>query len=228
MLTDLERFYELTEFREGPLLTPCRIWTGQTYSDSDYGKFHLYAPPKIVRAHRWIWIKANGEPPEDKPFILHHCDNPPCTELEHLYAGDAADNQRDCVERNRNPNKLKEFCARGHEFSDQNTRIVATTGQRKCRQCEAERAKERRDAHRADNPLPDPKQCCKQGHPYSEANTGRDKTGARYCKECKRVSARTAMAHLRILQMASWEWLNFSLVRSLSVEKLMLLSHRRV
>lgn len=58
-------------------------------------------PFRSVRAHRVVFEHHNGPVPADKPFVLHRCDNPPCVEVSHLYAGTHADNMRDMLERNR-------------------------------------------------------------------------------------------------------------------------------
>ncbi|MBT8085976.1 MAG: HNH endonuclease [Woeseia sp.] len=50
--------------------------------------------------HRLMYEIAYGEIPQGA-FICHHCDNPPCCNPAHLYAGNAKTNQRDARERNR-------------------------------------------------------------------------------------------------------------------------------
>jgi hypothetical protein len=57
-----------------------------------YGKIHLDG--RTVRTHRLAWTLANGEDPGDL-LICHKCDNPPCCNPAHLYAGTSSDNQRD-------------------------------------------------------------------------------------------------------------------------------------
>lgn len=49
---------------------------------------------KVSRAHRIAYLLANG-PYSDDLFICHRCDNPPCCNPAHLYAGSPADNMRD-------------------------------------------------------------------------------------------------------------------------------------
>lgn len=75
----------------------CHEWQGSTIKGYGYVGWQ----GKVVKVHRLVWIAANGEPPTDKPCVLHTCDNPPCANLAHLYAGTHADNMRDMAERGR-------------------------------------------------------------------------------------------------------------------------------
>ena len=50
--------------------------------------------------HRWMWELHNGPIPEGK-MICHHCDNPACININHLYLGDAKTNRHDCLRRKR-------------------------------------------------------------------------------------------------------------------------------
>jgi hypothetical protein len=49
---------------------------------------------RYMTAHRYAWILAHGEPPDDI-HILHQCDNPPCCNPSHLRLGTHADNMAD-------------------------------------------------------------------------------------------------------------------------------------
>ena len=51
-----------------------------------------------LHAHRVAYELANGSIPEGL-HVLHHCDNPPCCNPRHLYAGTNADNVADRVAR---------------------------------------------------------------------------------------------------------------------------------
>lgn len=59
----------------------------------------------ILAAHRASWIFNKGEIP-DGLGVLHHCDNPPCTNPDHLFVGTEADNAFDRDRKNRR-NALK-------------------------------------------------------------------------------------------------------------------------
>ena len=73
------------------VMTPCREWPG-TIGQDGYGKLKVNG--RTWRAHRWVWTQANGPIP-DGLCVCHHCDNPPCVELEHLWLGTHADNVAD-------------------------------------------------------------------------------------------------------------------------------------
>ena len=50
---------------------------------------------KIHRVHRLTYQIYYGDVPEDKPLILHRCDNRKCCNPIHLYAGTDQDNKDD-------------------------------------------------------------------------------------------------------------------------------------
>lgn len=51
-------------------------------------------------AHRVAWVLANGEIPAGLQ-VAHHCDNPPCVNIFHLYLATNAQNQADKAARGR-------------------------------------------------------------------------------------------------------------------------------
>lgn len=51
---------------------------------------------KNTLAHRASWILHNGPIP-DGMFVLHKCDNPPCSNPNHLFIGNHQDNASDKV-----------------------------------------------------------------------------------------------------------------------------------
>ena len=83
----------------------CWEWTAGTRQNGGYGV--IATPGKSVArggtgrqlvAHRLSWEIHNGPIPENL-LVLHRCDNPPCTNPEHLYLGTQKDNVRDMDER---------------------------------------------------------------------------------------------------------------------------------
>lgn len=75
----------------------CLEYTGHC-RPAGYGQIGVGRTPMDV--HRASWILEHGEIPENM-LILHKCDNPPCFNIEHLYAGTHQDNVRDRVSRGR-------------------------------------------------------------------------------------------------------------------------------
>ena len=76
----------------------CLEWTG-TVNNMGYGK--LTSEGKSWYAHRLAFTLWHGPIP-DGVFVLHHCDNPPCCNPEHLWLGTQTDNMRDCADKGRN------------------------------------------------------------------------------------------------------------------------------
>lgn len=77
----------------------CWGWNGAT-TPGGYGRLQL-GGGKGITAHRVSARIHLGRPPEDDQWVLHHCDNPPCTNPRHLYYGDHSLNVRDRQKRER-------------------------------------------------------------------------------------------------------------------------------
>ncbi len=78
-------------------ITKCWEWT-RGLNHKGYGLTSINNKTQIV--HRIMYKYFYGDIPEDKPFILHNCDNPKCCNPIHLYAGTNQDNMIDRAERN--------------------------------------------------------------------------------------------------------------------------------
>lgn len=118
--------------------TECWEWKGMRQIQG-YGL--LKVGQRRLIASRLVYALLVGPIP-DGFLICHHCDNPPCVNPAHLFAGTASDNTRDAIRKGRKRlqpdwrTPLTTHCYRGHE------RTAATTyihpgGARTCRPCHA-------------------------------------------------------------------------------------------
>jgi hypothetical protein len=89
-----EQAWEKVDVR-GP--DECWPWTGARFVQG-YGK--LVRTGRTLRASRVIFELAKGPIPKGLN-VLHTCDNPPCCNPAHLYAGTKRDNARDRADRGR-------------------------------------------------------------------------------------------------------------------------------
>lgn len=75
---------------------PCWVFTGSKDKDG-YGQCHSAKCAKdhgVTRAHQLSYVCFRGPIPEGM-WVLHKCDNPSCTNPEHLFLGTAKDNNED-------------------------------------------------------------------------------------------------------------------------------------
>ncbi len=93
------RFWKKVVKHEG-----CWGWTGAT--SRGYGKLGKGRGGEgSVYAHR-VSYEIHYGPISDDIDVLHKCDNPPCTNPEHLFSGTAKDNAQDMVRKGRHVSNL--------------------------------------------------------------------------------------------------------------------------
>jgi hypothetical protein len=122
----------------------CWIWMAAIVGGG-YGV--IYVKRKPIMAHRMAWVLAHGEIPESQ-LVLHHCDNPRCVNVDHLFLGTYKDNEADKLSKGRNYEQRKTRCPRGHLLVDGNLRKGPSRKGRECVQC----AKAYRRAWAVSNP----------------------------------------------------------------------------
>ena len=74
----------------------CWPWTGCVRNKKGYGSFRSRA-----LSHRYAFYLTTGIDPIDDVNVLHTCDNPPCCNPKHLYAGTHQQNMADALNRDR-------------------------------------------------------------------------------------------------------------------------------
>ena len=95
-----ERFFSKTKRASEPrtgMATPCLEW--QAAKSNGYGRIGTDSK-KTETASRLAWKLKHGDVPREL-HVCHHCDNPSCVDVEHMFLGTDADNSADMVSKNR-------------------------------------------------------------------------------------------------------------------------------
>lgn len=106
--------------------------------------------PKQVLVHRLVCIAFNGDRSAEGLDVCHKNEVKDDNRKENLEWGTRSHNIKQYAEsgRYRNQNSHKTHCKRGHEFTEENTRIdrgrTPNSTQRTCRTCEKDRISARR------------------------------------------------------------------------------------
>lgn len=125
--TDSERYWAKVD-KNGPIvreeLGPCWKWLGNPWTFG-YGQSRVGG--KNMTAHRASWILHNGPIPPGL-VVCHKCDNPPCTNPEHLFLGTRKDNSDDCTAKGRWSRGSRKYNSRVTEMDVANIRSLSATG----------------------------------------------------------------------------------------------------
>lgn len=116
----------------------CWQWMGAT---GDYGYGRVSQLKKTWLSHRYTWTRLRGPIP-DGLELDHLCRNPGCVNPDHLEPVTHLENMR------RAERVVRTTCAEGHEF-DAIMRKGNRPDGRRCRKCDARRARSKYAAKKA-------------------------------------------------------------------------------
>lgn len=132
-----KRFWEKVLVK-GP--NECWLWTASVNSKG-YGSFgHSYKKTQSAHKISWALAKNDGVLSDPGMHIMHTCDVKRCVNPNHLELGTPKQNAIDAHTRglvNLHRPSLESHCKRGHERTEENTRIDAD-GYAACIPCRKE------------------------------------------------------------------------------------------
>lgn len=137
-MTPEERFWAKVD-RRGP--SDCWLWKASTRGKNGvrYGSMDFRG--RRESAHRVAWILTYGDIPLIRGLdshgvcVLHSCDQPLCVNPAHLSLGTHEANMVDKALRQRDTQKNKTHCKRGHPRNPANTWVDPKRGTKHCRVC---------------------------------------------------------------------------------------------
>lgn len=132
------RFWSKTRFVPD---TGCIEWTASRNPRGGYGRFRIGKDRPL--AHRVAYVLSGGVIPPGLT-LDHLCRNTRCVNPLHLEPVTIAENIRRGTQGDRQ--RSVTHCPQNHEYNVENT-YVNPRGQRVCRTCKRERARQRRRTH---------------------------------------------------------------------------------
>lgn len=156
----------------------CHEWIAARGSYG-HGHFSIRDPETRVfhqyKASRVAWMLYVGSIP-DRMWVLHHCDNPPCVNPEHLFIGNAQDNVDDMHKKGRglpldiviararlgrsiaaDKKRSRTHCRYGHPYSGENLIVFTSqsgTPARDCKECRRTARKKYSDRKKTERTSP--------------------------------------------------------------------------
>ena len=113
----------------------CWLWQAAKHPDG-YGLFHLPAPRRMVRAHRFAWENYHSRPVPEGMQLDHLCRVPACVNPDHLELVTSRENTLRGIGPT-SANAKKQTCPRGHAYSGKRS------WRRRCGECEREQDRAR-------------------------------------------------------------------------------------
>jgi hypothetical protein len=122
---------------------PGKIMSPDYENNGNHGRVFLVHRDRSERTwiHRIVARAFIGEPPPDKPLVLHWDDDPKNNNVENLRYGNTQDNVDDAIRNGVHPGSVTQ-CPRGHKYTPDNL-IGTSAGNRRCRTCELESDRKR-------------------------------------------------------------------------------------
>lgn len=117
--TLVARFWSKVDYSGG--IAACWPWTGGR-TPKGYGHFRV-GPDGLIATHRLAYFLLYGEIPRGR-HVCHDCDNPPCCNPFHLWAGTNAQNMQDASAKGRLPNNLPPPNVRARGEAGGNTKLT--------------------------------------------------------------------------------------------------------
>lgn len=96
---------------------------------------YRHGQSKTFSVHRLVAMAFLGDPPPEKPLVLHGNGDRSDNIVSNLRWGNQSENILDAVRQGTHSESRKTQCPRGHDYSAENTYRNPTNGHRRCLTC---------------------------------------------------------------------------------------------